>query len=255
VCRVSHANGRPILFLPNRETTSGLPDGWQEVYADDVAYQAKFVKVAVNVVSRPGSAENVLPELLRGWFGEAAGQPGRTDAVLFERRGLDYVMRPAGEDDVDVAGPVPWSMYSRDTGLRALNLKLKNRWERQSGIVERPDRLVFFVTLDKGQHADAYQYEDGFLSPTEFKWQSQNRTRQNSALGRQIRQHRENGAAVHLFVRKMAKVRGKAQDFYYAGELEFRDWQGEAPITVWWVVKEPVPERVWHELGPEPTDG
>jgi superfamily II DNA or RNA helicase/HKD family nuclease/diadenosine tetraphosphate (Ap4A) HIT family hydrolase len=253
VCRVSHANGRPILFLPSRETTSGLPEGWQDVYVGNVAYQAKFVKVAVNVISRPSSAENVLPELLREWFGESAGQPGRTDAVLFERRGHEYVMRPAGEDEIELVGPVPWSTYSRDTGMRALNLRLKNRWERQSGIVERPDRLVFFVTLDKGQHAEEYQYKDRFLSLTEFEWQSQNRTRQNSALGRQIRQHRDNGTAVHLFVRKMAKVRGKTQDFYYAGELEFQRWEGEAPITVWWRVTEEMPERLWEELGSEPT--
>jgi hypothetical protein len=196
----------------------------------------------------------MLAELLRNWFGESAGQPGRTDAVLFERRGLQYVMRPAGAEDIDVSGPVPWSTYTRDTGLRALNLKLKNQWERQSGIVERPDRLVFFVTLDKGQHAEEYKYKDRFLSPTEFEWQSQNRTRQDSPLGQQMRQHRENGTAVHLFVRKMAKVRGQTQEFYYAGELAFLRWKGKAPITVWWQVKEAVPERVWDELGSHGTD-
>jgi superfamily II DNA or RNA helicase/HKD family nuclease/diadenosine tetraphosphate (Ap4A) HIT family hydrolase len=249
VCRVSHANGRPILFLPKREMISGLPEGWQDVYVGDAAYQAKFVKVAVNVVSRPGSAENVLPELLREWFGKSAGQPGRTDAILFERRGHEYVMRPAGEDEVSPEGPEPWSLYSRETGLRALNLKLRTQWERQSGIVERSDRLVFFVTLDKGQHAEEYQYEDRFLSRTEFQWQSQNRTRQESALGQQIRQHRENGTTVHLFVRKKAKIRGKTQDFYYAGELEFQRWEGETPITVWWRLKGEMPERVLGELG------
>jgi hypothetical protein len=254
VCRVSHANGRPILFLPNRDTTSGLPEGWQDVYVDDTAYQAKFVKVAVNVVSRPGSAENVLAELLRNWFGESAGQPGRTDAVLFERRGLQYVMRPAGAEDIDMGGPVPWSTYARETGFLSLNFKFKDQWERQTGVVVRPGTIVLFVTLDKGQHAEEYQYKDRFLSPTLFEWQSQNRTRQASSLGQQIRQHRENGTAVHLFVRKMAKVRGRTQEFYYAGELEFLRWEGEAPITVWWEVKEAVPERVWDELGSHRTD-
>jgi superfamily II DNA or RNA helicase/HKD family nuclease/diadenosine tetraphosphate (Ap4A) HIT family hydrolase len=254
VCRVSHANGRPILFLPSRHTTSGLPDGWHEVYVESTAYQAKFVKVAVNVVNRPGSSENVLPDLLKKWFGESAGQPGRTDAVLFERRGLEYVMRPAGDDDIYAGGPVPWSIYTRDTGLRALNVKLKNQWERQTGIVERSDRLVFFVTLDKGQHAEEYKYKDRFISPTEFEWQSQNRTRQDSPLGQQIREHRQNGTTVHLFVRKMAKVRGETQGFYYAGELEFLRWEGEKPITVWWKVTEAVPERLWAELGSQRTD-
>lgn len=249
VCRVSHANGRPILFLPDRGTTAGIPEGWQDVYADDTAYQAKFVKVAVNVLSRPGSAENVLPELMKEWFGDSVGQPGRADAVLFERRGFEYVMRPARDEDIDAPGPVPWSKYTRDTGLRALNLKLKNQWERQTGIVERPDRLVFFVTLDKAQHAEEYRYKDRFISRREFEWQSQNRTRQQSALGQQIRQHREKGTAIHLFVRRMAKVRGQTQEFYYAGNLDFLEWEGEMPITVRWRLSHQMPERLWEELG------
>jgi hypothetical protein len=87
VCRVSHAGGRPILFLPNRETTPGLPEGWRDVWVDEVLHQANFVKVALNVVTRPGSTENMLPDILRGWFGPQAGQPGRSHAVLFETSG------------------------------------------------------------------------------------------------------------------------------------------------------------------------
>lgn len=30
-CKVSHANARPILFLPNRETHTGIPEGWATV--------------------------------------------------------------------------------------------------------------------------------------------------------------------------------------------------------------------------------
>lgn len=80
VLNVSHANGRPILFL-NRDKNSGLPEGWTPIEADGEQYKANFVKVAVNVVRMEGSDENQLPSLLRGWFGQDAGAPGTRHRV------------------------------------------------------------------------------------------------------------------------------------------------------------------------------
>lgn len=83
-----------MLFLPDREKTPGLPEGWRDIWVEGEHFQANFVKVALNVVTRRGSKENVLPEILRGFFGPQAGQPGRSHAVLFEVSGGGYVMRP-----------------------------------------------------------------------------------------------------------------------------------------------------------------
>jgi superfamily II DNA or RNA helicase/diadenosine tetraphosphate (Ap4A) HIT family hydrolase len=99
VCRVSHASGRPILFLPDRNTTTSIPHGWQEIIADGKAYRANFVKVAINVVTRPGMSENVLPALLRDWFGPDAGQPGHSHDVSFSREGARYHMEPVRATD------------------------------------------------------------------------------------------------------------------------------------------------------------
>jgi len=33
VCKVSHTNGKPILFLPSRDRNPGIPEGWVEVTA------------------------------------------------------------------------------------------------------------------------------------------------------------------------------------------------------------------------------
>ena len=38
VCRVLHAKGRPILKLPDRKKTAGIPFGWVEVVADDHSF-------------------------------------------------------------------------------------------------------------------------------------------------------------------------------------------------------------------------
>jgi hypothetical protein len=89
-----------------------------------------------------------------------------------------------------------------------------------------PDRNRFvafplFVTLDKTGMQDEHRYEDVFLSPTEFRWQSQNRTARDSKMGQRLKNHRAESTHVHLFVRPTAKVGGKTQPFTYCGELEF----------------------------------
>lgn len=67
--------GRPILFL-RREHNPPLPHGEVEVLAEGQPHMARFVKVACNVLARSGSNTNVLPEVLRGWFGADAGASG-----------------------------------------------------------------------------------------------------------------------------------------------------------------------------------
>jgi hypothetical protein len=65
VCEVSHAGGRPLIFL-DRERNLDLPIGWTEIRVDGELYLGNFVRAALNVVRREGSAENRLPSLLRG---------------------------------------------------------------------------------------------------------------------------------------------------------------------------------------------
>ena len=85
--RVRHAGGRPIIFLPDRNRVPGPPEGWTPLRIDGEAYEGNFAKVALNVVRRDDGEENVLHEVLRGWFGADAGLPGTRFEVLFERDG------------------------------------------------------------------------------------------------------------------------------------------------------------------------
>lgn len=82
--KVIHSNGRPILMLPDRRLRPDLPSGWVSLIADGQSYEANFVKIALNVVQRPGTSDNVLPQLLRKWFGPEAGQPGSHEQVAFK---------------------------------------------------------------------------------------------------------------------------------------------------------------------------
>lgn len=244
ICTVSHANTNPMLFLPARERQSGIPEGWVTVIADGVSYQANFVKIAVNVMRKGDSGRNMLPEVLQKWFGADAGKSGTNQKVVFERGDDGYIMRP-----LHATGPVLWKPYMRQSIPPLFGLEFnKAVWEQ--GWVPRPDRklIALLVTLEKDRMQAAHRYADRFLAPDRFQWQSQNRTTRDSATGRMIENHQELGLAVHLFVRRTKLIEGKAAPFIYCGELEYQGWDRDKPITVWWKLKTPVPERLWASL-------
>ena len=88
--------GRPILFLPDRDSNSGLPVGLTPLDIDGKAYEADFVKVALNVVHLPGEDQNRLPEILRGWFGPDAGRPGTRHKVALAEADGHWTLRRLG---------------------------------------------------------------------------------------------------------------------------------------------------------------
>jgi superfamily II DNA or RNA helicase/HKD family nuclease/diadenosine tetraphosphate (Ap4A) HIT family hydrolase len=243
LCRVSHAGDRPILFLPPRERTPGIPEGWVDVAADGITYQAKFAKVAVNVLHAPNSDENALPAVLHGWYGEHAGQPGTAHMAVFERAQHGYTLAPVRAEIAESDGPRLWEKYPRAEAGRTLNVELKG-FEAQSGIVDRPGMLLLFVTLDKSGKPEEHRYEDGFLNPERFRWQSQNRNKRESRIGRMIAQQGVPPEQVHLFVRAQSKSRSGTEPFTYCGPLTFERWENDNPITVWWRLMEPVPETL-----------
>lgn len=119
-----------------------------------------------------------------------------------------------------------------------------------AGFVRRPGHIFLLVTLDKSVHGQEFQYHDRFVSPTEFEWQSQNRTAQASADGIAIRDHEADGVPVHLFVRRQKKQpRGGSAAFIYCGDVRFLAWEGEKPIAVRWELPSAVPAELMATLG------
>ena len=108
--------------------------------------------------------------------------------------------------------------------------------------------MFLLVTLEKKGQREEHQYEDRFLSPDTFQWQSQNRTTQKGKVGQAIRNHAGENIRVHLLVRKMPKVGGRAAPFTYCGRLEFQSWEGEKPITLIWKLRELVPDKLFQQL-------
>ena len=117
------------------------------------------------------------------------------------------------------------------------------------------DRHVFLlVTLEKGGLNKDHRYEDHFLSVDRFQWQSQNKTKKESRHGQLIQKHSQEGADVHLFVRKRKVLDGMAAPFVYCGSVEFESWEGEQPISVIWRLRRPVPVAMCRALD-VPTRG
>ncbi len=248
--KVSHAGGRPILFLPDRFRTPGVPEGWQPVLIDGKRHEANFVKIAVNVVRLSDTEENVLPSILRGWFGHDAGLPGTNHSVICERIDEVWAMRPLTHKRDDEAEL--FKRYSREQIPRLFGADFSEAtWN--SGFVlvtpKNPKHVVLLVTLHKGDMASHFQYGDHFLSSDIFQWQSQNRTKQDGKHGMLIRDHVSLGVQVHLFVRAEKKrAGGTASPFVYCGPVTFMDWKGEGPITVQWRLDSALPQRFVEEL-------
>jgi superfamily II DNA or RNA helicase/diadenosine tetraphosphate (Ap4A) HIT family hydrolase len=240
--KVSQSNGKPILFLPAEPERSDLPNGWTDVLIDGKAYSAHFVKIAVNVLRQAGDEDNVLPRIVRGWFGPDAGAPGTRHTVALELKNAHWHLSPIGRRTTELQ---LWRSYSREEIPALFGFPFSTAiWN--AGFVKRPGHIFLLVTLDKSGHDSQFHYKDHFTSRSTFEWQSQNRTTQASKDGQDIRDHMARGIAVHLFVRTQKKSpRGGAAPFVYCGDVAFVEWSGEQPITVRWDLSTEVPQSLW----------
>ncbi len=247
VCKVSHTNGRPLLFLPDRSTHPGIPEGWFPIVAEETACEAKFAKIAINVLREVGAEDNLLPQVLRGWFGEEAGQPGRAETVVLQYRDSAYAMKP--NQSTEAPDPVrSWVTYPRAEIPTLWGYEFsESRWNQ--GFVKVDNHVFLLVSLEKADLQPDQRYKDQFVSPDEFEWQSQNRQQRSSGVAAMLPRHREEGWHIHLFVRRHRKTgRGLGAPFYYCGEVDFVRWEGDKPITVWWALRDPVPVQLHDEL-------
>lgn len=187
-------------------------------------------------------------EFLR-WHNEVgpdAGKPGTKHQVILRRDGDAWDLRPLGTNG---AGAVPYKVYRRAEIAPLFGLPYAERYWGQ-GFVRQGNHTFLFVTLDKANQTDAFQYKGHFISANEFQWQSQNRTTQASDSGQSIQTHKKRGIAVHLFVRAKPKMAdGRGAPFYYCGLVDFLSWTGDKPITVVWRLPTAVPRPLWEELG------
>lgn len=244
LCNVSHANGRPMVFLPDRRQHPDLPEGWTSLEIEGEPFEGNFVKVALNVVREPGTEANQLPAILRRWFGERAGAPGTRHQVRLDNPGTGWRLHPAGEHP-KLPGAELWKSYQRSKIPPLYGLEFStSRWNQ--GFVFQDNHIFLLVTLDKSGKPAEHRYGDRFLEPDLFEWFSQNRHRRDSPVGKTIRHHVEQDIPAHLFVRQRSKIQGTLAPFIYCGDVHFEDWDGDQPITVRWRLGARLPKGLWE---------
>jgi len=97
-CKVFSSSQGPILKLPDREQRPDLPQGDTDVRVPDGSiWRFRFVKIACNVAHPVGSDRNQLADLLRSWFGPAAGRPGTAFHVRFTPSPDGLWVEPIGQ--------------------------------------------------------------------------------------------------------------------------------------------------------------
>jgi hypothetical protein len=103
ICKVLSNQRDPILKLPPR-STGAVPEGEVDVgMADGAVWQFRFMKELCNVARRAGQSRNELPDLLRGWFGPRAGQPGTAFQVRFHASPDGLWVEPVQAAVIDLA--------------------------------------------------------------------------------------------------------------------------------------------------------
>ncbi len=97
VLYVSFKHGHQERVKQGRHFTDFTLDGLERwlLGHGGVEMEGDFVKVALNVVRPLGGGGNVLPEVLRGWFGPQAGAHGARHQVIFRQGDQGWEMAPA----------------------------------------------------------------------------------------------------------------------------------------------------------------
>ncbi|MDF1584488.1 MAG: DUF3427 domain-containing protein [Methyloprofundus sp.] len=108
---------------------------------------------------------------------------------------------------------------------------------------------LMFVTLDKNekQFSPTTMYHDYAINEHLFHWQSQNSARPERGRGSDYIQHQKIGKRLFLFVREQTKDEyGRTMGFVNYGEVEYLSHTGSQPMSITWLLKEPMPYFMWQ---------
>jgi hypothetical protein len=144
----------------------------------------------------------------------------------------------------EASGLVLWGQYERAQIAAGFGGNYNRSWEvghLDLNLDGKPHTLLLVTLRKDDQPQEKYRYEDRFISPTEFQWESQDSTAAASKKGRSITQQSGDGRTIHLFVRYKGK-----QPFTYCGPLAYLRHESEKPMRVWFRLERPLPEGLWR---------
>ncbi len=105
---------------------------------------------------------------------------------------------------------------------------------------------LFFVTINKSEKlfSSSTRYADYAVSPTEFHWQSQSTTPEDSPTGRRYREGHAHGHRVFLFVRENRDTDlGTTAPFVFLGPARYVRHHGSRPMSIAWRLDHAIPPR------------
>jgi len=245
--KIGQSNGNLVVLLPDGENNIGIPTGTIKIQISEKIFEADFEGNTLSMLREEGQEKNELNKILKGWFGDDAGLPGTNFEVEFKYNDSEMLQMIPIVDNYNNERLTLWKRYKRNIIPACLGFEIAPNL-LTTGVVQSDDFILLFVTLEKKGMPAEFQYKDKFLSPTLFQWQSQNRTRQESAQGQKFREPHKYGKTIHLFIRPKKDENNMTVPFHYCGVPRFIDWKGEQPITVKWELSEAVPEYLCKRL-------
>ena len=145
-----------------------------------------------------------------------------------------------------------YSEYSMRDTAPLTNYEKTHSSFRGQGLITavKSDYLLFVDLYKKEGIKNSVNYDDRFLSPQVFQWQSPNSTKQDSDIGNNLIHNKDNKVNLHLFVRKYPSLENITAPFIYLGKVNTIDGtaKGDKPITMNFLLENEVPDQLYNEL-------
>ncbi|MEO9954442.1 DUF3427 domain-containing protein [Nonlabens sp.] len=143
--------------------------------------------------------------------------------------------------------------YTRDQILVAFGLStFEKKSSNREGAAENKilKTEVLFINLVKSEEnfSPTTMYDDYAVTESLFHWQTQNEAGPNTGKGISYIQHEKNSKKILLFVREKQKNEfGKSIGYVFIGEGKLKDHYGSKPMSINWVLEEPMPNYLWKD--------
>lgn len=160
------------------------------------------------------------------------------------------------EMDIDLPYDQPLKLHARYTRDQILSAFGFNTFEKKSsnieGVAENTSLKteLLFINLIKSaeDYSPTTMYDDYAMNERLFHWQSQNSAGPETPKGLSYIHHKERGKKILLFVREKASDEfGNTLGFIFLGEGEIQRYYGTKPMSIEWLLKEPMPHFLWKD--------
>lgn len=160
--------------------------------------------------------------------------------------GLECYANNFGSDDYGLPSLKLYQQYNmRDIALVA-NARKTHSSYRGTGVLREGQDFFFFIDLHKEE--GAIEYNDKFISASQFQWDSPSGCSPTSKQGDDIINHKQNGFRLHLFVRKFKELDGVTEPYVYIGKGDVISYKGKKPINFQLALHNQVPQVIYDEF-------